>query len=121
MQDAPDPFVTLLIERGLDHQSDVIAKSYLGAVEDEFYGEEEGFRRTLELMAAGEKFIMNMRLICRTIGLEGRPDVLVRVDDILSDFGDYSYGVVEISESHKRSPYSPRSRLQSQARNRPRI
>ena len=97
MQDAPDPFVTLLIERGLDHQSDVIAESYPDAVEEEFYGEEEGFRRTLELMAAGEKSIMNMPLICRTIGLEGRPDVLVRVDDIPSDFGDYSYGVMEIN------------------------
>ena len=99
MQDAPDPFVTLLIERGLDHQSDVIAESYPDAVDEEFYGEEEGFRRTLELMAAGEKLIMNMPLICRTVGLEGRPDVLVRVDDIPSDFGDYSYGVVEIKSA----------------------
>jgi len=32
MQDVPDPFVTLLIERGLDHQSDVIAESYPDAV-----------------------------------------------------------------------------------------
>ena len=99
MRDGPDPFVTLLIERGLDHQSDVIAKSYPDAVEEEFFGEEVGFRRTLELMAAGTKFIMNMPLICRNLGLEGRPDVLVRVDDIPSDLGDYSYGVVEIKSA----------------------
>ena len=50
-------------------------------------------------MAAGTKFIMNMPLICRNLGLEGRPDVLVRVDDICSDLGDYSYGVVEIKSA----------------------
>jgi len=99
MRDGPDPFVTLLIDRGLDHQSGVIAESYPDAVEEDFFGEEVGFRRTLELMAAGTKFIMNMPLICRNLGLEGRPDVLVRVDDICSDLGDYSYGVVEIKSA----------------------
>ena len=99
MRDGPDPFVTLLIDRGLDHQSCVIAESYPDAVEEDFFGEEVGFRRTLELMAAGTKFIMNMPLICRNLGLEGRPDVLVRVDDICSDLGDYSYGVVEIKSA----------------------
>jgi len=99
MQDPPDTFVELLIERGLEHQSDVIEESYPGAVEEDFHGEEDGFRRTLALMAAGAKFIMNMPLICRNIGLEGRPDVLVRVDDIGSDLGTYSYGVVEIKSA----------------------
>ena len=99
MKDPPDPFVTLLIERGLEHQSGVISESYPDGVEEEFHGEEDGFRRTLELMAAGTKFILNMPLICRNIGLEGRPDVLVRVDDIGSDLGDFSYVVVEIKSA----------------------
>ena len=68
-------------------------------MEEDFFGEEEGFRRTLASMAAGEKFIMNMPLICRNIGLEGRPDILVRVDDIGSDLGDFSYAVVEIKSA----------------------
>ena len=83
----------------MEHQSGVISESYPDGVEEEFHGEEDGFRRTLELMAAGTKFILNMPLICRNIGLEGRPDVLVRVDDIGSDLGDFSYVVVEIKSA----------------------
>ena len=94
MHDPPDPLVALLTERGLDHQSDVIAQVYPDSVGEEFYGEEECCWRTLELMASGTKFIMNMPLVCCNIGLEGRPDVLVRVDDIPSGLRDYSYGVV---------------------------
>ena len=50
-------------------------------------------------MASGTKFIMNMPRICRNIGLEDRPDVLVRVDDIPNDLGNYSYGLVEIKSA----------------------
>lgn len=99
MQDPPDTFVELLIERGMEHQSEVVSNSYPGGVEEVFYGEEEGFRRTLALMEAGEKFIVNMPLICRNLGLEGRPDVLVRVDDFGSRLGSYSYAVVEIKSA----------------------
>jgi uncharacterized protein len=99
MQDPPDAFSSLIIDRGMEHQSEVVSNSYPGSVEEVFYGEEEGFRRMLALMAAGEKFIVNMPLICRNIGLEGRPDVLVRVDDTGSSLGSYSYAVVEIKSA----------------------
>ena len=99
MQDPPDAFVSLLIDRGMEHQSEVVSNSYPGGVEEVFYGEEEGFRRMLALMEAGEKFMVNMPLICRNIGLEGRPDELVGVNDIGSRFGSYSYAVVEIKSA----------------------
>ena len=61
-----------------------------------FYNEDEGFHLTLELMSTGERFIKNMPLICLPIGLQGRPDLLVRTDDIRSELGHFSYYVVEI-------------------------
>lgn len=99
LKDPDDPFLEHLFAVGDEHQVNVTVNSYPGAVEERFFSEEEGFRRTLELMAAGEKFIKNMPLLCRSWGLEGRPDVLVRVDDIESDLGTYSYGVVEIKSA----------------------
>jgi uncharacterized protein len=99
LKDAVDPFVQHLFEVGQHHQTNVTAVSYPEAVQEIFFVEEDGFRRTLELMAQGEKFIKNMPLLCRPSGLEGRPDVLVRVDGVDSDFGPFSYAVVEIKSA----------------------
>ena len=101
LKDPVDIFVQHLFETGLEHQINVTQESYPQAVEETFYLEEDGFRRTLELMEAGEKFIKNMPLLCRNIGLEGRPDVLVRVDDIGSNLGEFSYAVVEIKSARR--------------------
>ena len=100
-RDSIDPFLQHLFETGLEHQSTVTAESYPGAVQEIFLTEEDGFRRTLELMSDGEKFIKNMPLLCRSIGLEGRPDLLVRVDDIGSELGSHSYALVEIKSARR--------------------
>ena len=106
LRDSIDPFLQHLFETGQEHQSSVTEESYPEAVQEIFFTEEDGFRRTLELMSEGEKFIKNMPLLARPMGLEGRPDLLVRVDDIGSDFGSYSYAVVEIKSVRRiRDPH----------------
>ena len=98
-RDPLPPYLKHLFEIGQDYQADVIDESYTGAVQKIFFDEEVGFRFTLELMTAGEHAIQNMPIMCRPMGLEGRTDVLVRVDDAASDLGFYSYAVVEIKTS----------------------
>lgn len=95
-QDPLPLYLQHLFTVGQDHQTDVIDESYPGAVQKIFYEEEEGLRLTLELMSRGEHFIKNMPLMCLPMGLEGRPDVLVRVDEVASELGPFSYCVVEI-------------------------
>jgi uncharacterized protein len=85
-----------LFDVGHAYQTEVISESYTGAVQKIFHDENEGFRLTLELMVAGERNIKNMPVMCRALGLEGRPDVLTRVDDAESALGSYSYSVTEI-------------------------
>ena len=100
-KDSIDPFLQHLFETGQEHQSNVTDESYPEAVQEIFFTEEDGFRRTLELMSEGEKFIKDMPLLGRPMGMEGRPDLLVRVDDIGSALGSYSYGVVEIKSARR--------------------
>ena len=101
VQDSIDPFLQHLFQTGQEHQSSVTDESYPEAVQEIFFTEEDGFRRTLELMSEGEKFIKNMPLLGRPMGMEGRPDLLVRVDDIGSALGSYSYGLVEIKSARR--------------------
>ena len=98
-RDGLDLYQQHLMEVGQQHQTDVIDESYSGAVQEIFTDEKEGFRRTLGLMAQGEKYIKNMPLICRPIGLQGRPDLLIRVDGAGSELGQFSYHVVEIKSA----------------------
>lgn len=95
-KDPIDPFTQYLFDQGQKHEAVVTAGFYPGALREFFSTEIEGFRRTLEMMAEGADSILNMPLMGGTLGLEGRPDVLERVDGVPSDLGDYSYRVVEI-------------------------
>ena len=97
--DPMQPFVQYLFDAGNEHQTEVTSNLYPEAVQEFFLTEEEGFRRTLELMYSGENLIKNMPLLARTIGLEGRPDVLEKVDGVPSNFGSHSYRVVEIKSA----------------------
>ena len=94
--DPMQPFVQYLFDTGNEHQTEVTSNLYPEAVQEIFLNEEEGFRSTLELMHSGENLIKNMPLLARSIGLEGRPDVLVKVDGVPSKLGSHSYRVVEI-------------------------
>ncbi|PKB70803.1 MAG: hypothetical protein BZY87_09815 [SAR202 cluster bacterium Io17-Chloro-G6] len=107
LQDTLDLFQQHLFETGREHQIEVTEEEYPGAIQKIFETEEDGFAKTLELMAGGEESIKNMPLLCRPEGLEGRPDILIRSDESPSVFGEYSYRIVEIKsakgirESHK--------------------
>lgn len=98
-KDPMEPFVQHLFDTGHQHQTEVTEESYPEAVQEIFLTEEGGFRRTLELIYNGERYIKNMPLLARPIGLEGRPDLLERVDGVPSRLGNFSYRVVEIKSA----------------------
>ncbi|MCI0846148.1 MAG: TM0106 family RecB-like putative nuclease [Chloroflexi bacterium] len=97
--DPMEPFVQYLFDTGNQHETEVISGLYPGAVRESFPTEEEGFRRTVELMYSGANLIKNMPLLARPIGLEGRPDILEKVDGVPSKLGSHSYRVVEIKSA----------------------
>ena len=101
-QGAKDPindFQQLLFDYGHSHQNDVTSRLFGRAAQEVFTNEMEGFRRTLALMAQGTSAMANMPLLCWPLGIQGRPDLLVRMDGVPSRFGDYSYQVVEIKSA----------------------
>ncbi len=98
-RDSADLYQQRLFEVGREYQTNLVDEDYPGAVQERFVDEEEGFRRTLEVMSRGERFIMDMPLLSRPEGLEGRPDLLFRMDGMRSRLGDYSYSVVEIKSA----------------------
>jgi len=103
-EDAKEPmtdFQQHLFDIGNSHQEVVNNRMYPGGIQEVFTNEEEGFRRSLEVMAAGSQLIKNMPLVSWPDGLTGRPDVLERVDGIPSVFGDFSYRIVEVKSSRR--------------------
>ena len=102
--DARDPMndqMQHIFDIGNNHQDRVNDRFFSGGVQEVFKTEEEGFRKSLEIMFAGATAIMDMPLVCWPEGLTGRPDVLERVDGVSSVFGDYSYRVIEIKSSRR--------------------
>ena len=57
---------------------------------------EEGFRLTIEMMAAGEPTILQGLLISNPLGLIGKPDQLRKIHNSKSIFGNYRYRIVEV-------------------------
>ena len=102
--DAKDPmndYQQHIFDAGNAHQDRVNDQLYPGGVQEIFTDEEQGFRRSLEVMSEGWEFIKNMPLISWPHGLTGRPDILERVDGVPSVFGNFSYRVVEIKSSRR--------------------
>jgi len=102
--DAKDPMndqMQHIFDIGNSHQERVNDRLYPGGIQEVFATEEEGFRRSLEIMSEGGTFIKNMPLVCWPQGLTGRPDVLEKVDGVPSVFGDFSYRVVEIKSARR--------------------
>ena len=98
-QDSINLFQQHLFDTGHQHQTEVTGAQFHGAVQEIFHTEEDGFRRTLKLMLAGETYLKDMPLLCRPMGVEGRPDILARVDGLSSDLGSFSYQVFEIKSA----------------------
>lgn len=96
-----DPFHQRLFSQGNAYQDQVLQEFYPGAIQVPFRNEDEGLRRTLELMAQGASAISNMPLLSRPDGVAGRPDVLVRDDSQASHLGPFGYQVVEIKAVRK--------------------
>ncbi len=101
----PDPeFLAMRRERGHVYEEEVI-EGETAPVSYETL--EEGFRLTVEMMAAGEPAIYQGPLISKPVGMIGRPDQLLKVPNSKSIFGKYRYRVVEvkslfnIKESHR--------------------
>ena len=100
-RDPMNDYQQYIFDAGNAHQDRVNDRLYPGGVQEIFTDEEEGFRRSLEVMSEGWEFLKNMSLVCWPEGLTGRPDILERVDGVPSNFGDFSYRVVEIKSSRK--------------------
>jgi len=103
-RDSLDAYTEHLFTVGQEHQSATVKESYPEAIQQFFTTEDEGFRMTLDLMLKGEKIISNMPIMSRPLGLEGRPDILLRNDEQPSDFGHYSYEVLEIKSARNIKP-----------------
>ena len=52
-------------------------------------------------MAMGADAIGDMPVLCRPLGLEGRPDIVRRMDGQASVFGNHAYEIVEIKSARK--------------------
>ena len=100
-KDPMNDFQQHIFDIGNTHQDRVNERLYPGGIQKVFTTEEEGFRRSLEIMSEGGVFIKNMPLVCWPQGLTGRPDVLERVDGVPSVFGDFSYRVIEIKSARR--------------------
>lgn len=98
-RDPPDPYTELLFRRGHEHQAAATAALFGTSVTESFKTEEEGFIRVLELMAVGADAIGDMPVLCRPLGLEGRPDMVRRLDGQPSVFGSHAYEVIEIKSA----------------------
>jgi predicted RecB family nuclease len=100
-RDPANAYQDLLFSRGHQHQAEVTLELFGTAVTESFKTEEDGFMRVLQLMAMGADAIGDMPMLCRPLGLEGRPDVVRRVDGQASVFGSHSYEIVEIKSARR--------------------
>lgn len=91
-----DRFRELLFEQGREHEKNILAKRFPHVVPTTYETQEEGFRSVLEAMASGARAIHGAPLLSRPDGLQGRADVLQRVDTAASVFGAFHYEVREI-------------------------
>jgi predicted RecB family nuclease len=98
-RDPPNDYQELLFKRGNQHQAEVTNELFGTSVSESFRTEEEGFIRVLQLMTLGADAIGDMPVLCRPLGLEGRPDIVRRVDGQASVFGNHAYEIVEIKSA----------------------
>lgn len=83
---------------GLEHEKEIVESMFVEVEEVEIKSPEEGFKKTLDLMRAGEPFIYQGWL--QHENWRGRPDILERQPG-KSNFGDYFYVPVDIKNAHR--------------------
>ncbi len=100
-RDPDSPLLEMLRERGSVHERDVIDGDVVTHTYETF---EDGFRLTVEQMAAGRLGILQGPLISKPAGLRGIPDQIRKVPNSKSVFGNYSYRVVEVKSQFNLTP-----------------
>ena len=96
-RDADSEFLVMRREAGHAHELKMIEGEVVPVPSQTL---EEGFRHTVELMAAGEAKIFQGPLISRPSGMAGIPDQLVKMARSRSIFGNYRYRVVEVKSQY---------------------
>ncbi|MXY45110.1 MAG: TM0106 family RecB-like putative nuclease [Dehalococcoidia bacterium] len=97
-RDPVSPLLEMLRERGSVHEREVIDGDIVTHTYETL---EDGFRLTVEMMAAGVPTILQGPLISNPVGLRGIPDQILKVHNSKSVFGNYGYRVVEVKSNFK--------------------
>ena len=92
-RDADSEPLAIQKSSGIAHEEEVIEGEIVPIPYETW---EEGFRLTIEMMAAGEPTILQGLLISNPLGMIGKPDQLRKVRNSKSIFGNYRYRVVEV-------------------------
>ena len=87
-RDADSEPLAMQKARGIAYEEEVIEGE---VVPVPYETPEEGFRLTVEMMAAGEPMILQGLLISNALGMIGRPDQILKVRNSKSIFGNYRY------------------------------
>ncbi|MCX6814295.1 MAG: hypothetical protein NTY20_01425 [Candidatus Aenigmarchaeota archaeon] len=96
MRDPIGDYEKLLFRLGKEHETRFIKEAYPGAERLEFETYEEGFKIALRSMVMGANVITNVPLFYLPDGIFGVVDVIERVDEGKSIFGEYHYIPKEI-------------------------
>ena len=92
-RDADSEPLAMQKARGIAYEEEVIEGEIVPVPYETW---EEGFRLTIEMMAAGEPTILQGLLVSNPLGMIGKPDQLRKVRNSKSIFGNYRYRVVEV-------------------------
>ncbi|PZC47123.1 MAG: putative nuclease, RecB family [Chloroflexi bacterium] len=92
-------FQQLMFSKGKKHHNFVNETLFNGATNLPFTLEADGFKQVLELMNQKVLGILDMPLICKDLDISGRPDVMRKVNDKPSVFGNHSYEIIEIKSA----------------------
>ncbi len=100
-KDPMTEFQELRFSKGKRHHNFVNETLFSSAIKLSFDSETDGFKQVLELMSKGTDGIIDMPLICKQLDMTGRPDVMRKVNDNPSIFGNHSYEIIEIKSAIK--------------------
>jgi uncharacterized protein len=95
-KDPMSPYRELLLQRGMEHEHQVIGQRYPECHMIAYPSADEGFRALLVGMARGDEALCGLPMFYRPENLQGRMDVIEKCRNHGSLFGDYHYRVVEI-------------------------
>lgn len=91
MCDPIGEYEKLLFKLGQEHEARFVKKTYPEAQEIKYETNEEGFKMSLQMMADGVDTLTNVPLFYLPDGIFGVADVIERVNEGKSIFGNYHY------------------------------